>query len=206
MGLVTALVVLVGLPLSFPLFAITNILPGRWFAFSYPILSIVAAVALFTVISHIEYRRFGSITLLCLVVAIAFFMITNNISNMDSPIYASQLNERMVYTESEMAAGEWAVGSYDGRIITDYRYGDDVMGTQHAEKHLNMSYRMLGEEQSDSGLVIWRDILAERPALIISEGSLRLIVMGETFETDLAISHNLIYANNTSKMFLARGR
>ena len=82
---------------------------------------------------------------------------------MDSPVYAPYLNERLVYTESEMAAGQ-IMDVYDGPIICDARYGGALKMTYHLANV--MSCRMLDERCLNRSLVLWRDILSERPAVI----------------------------------------
>lgn len=198
-ALIIALVLLNVFALSFPVFGMRNIMNSRWYAFIYVILSVGAAVAIFTVVRSINYRKLASIVLVGIMFIIPFFMITNNVSNMDSPIYAAELNQRMVYTNSEMAIAEWAVEDYDGKIITDLQYGGCVLGTYLGRD--NVFYNMPNEKTLNSGLVIWRDVMAERPV----QAPCANIVLGEAFEHKLENSHNLIYSNNTSKAFLARG-
>jgi len=198
-ALITAVVLLTAFALSFPVFGIRNIAPYRWFAFIYVILSVVAAFAIFTVIPRINYRRLGSVILVGIIFGISFFMTTNSTSNLDSPIYAAELSQRMVYTSSEMAVATKVVEVYDGKIITDLQYGGRVLGTYLGRG--DVSSNMLSKETLNSGLVIWRDVMAERPV----QASHESVVLGEAFEQRLENSHNLVYSNNTSKAFLARG-
>lgn len=197
-SLIATLVVLFAAVFSFSLFGIRNILPGRWHVFIYIVLTIAAASAMLTVISRIGYHKLRGIALVCIVFGISFFMITNNNSNMDSPVYASEFNSRMVYTNSEMAVGEWVIEAYDGKVITDMQYGGRVLGTYMDRD--DVYYDMLDEEQLNNGMVIWRDVMAERPVRVLSE----YVVLGEAYELKLEGSHSLIYASNTSKAFLAR--
>jgi hypothetical protein len=198
-ALIVTVILLNVFALSFPVFGMRNIMNYRWFSFIYVILSVAAAVAILAVICRINYRKLGSIVLVCLVFGISFFMITNNESNMDSPIYAAELNQRMVYTNSEMAVAEWVTQTYDGRLITDLQYGSRVLGTYLGRE--NVAYNMPDEKTLNSGLVIWRDVMAERPV----QAPHANIVLGEAYEQRLEDSHSLIYANNDSKAFLARG-
>lgn len=119
---------------------------------------------------------------------------------MDSPFYAIELNQRMVYSDSEMAAAIRVTEVYDGKIITDNQYGSRVLGTHLGRDKLDHS--MQSEEILNSGLVIWRDVMAERPV----QAPRQNIVLGEALEQKLQSSHNLIYMNNTSQAFLARGK
>ena len=203
MGLIAALVVLIGLPLSFPLFGIANIEPTRWPAFYYVILCIPAAVGVLTVTNCIGYQKLRHLVLVCLMFAFSFLMITNSVSNTDSPVYAPYLNERLVYTDSEIAAGQ-IMGAYDGPIICDMRYAGALGRTYHPANV--RSSRMLGERRLNSSLVLWRDILSERPAVIDTPAKgIHLTVLGKAYEQKLESSHNLIYNNKDTKAFLPRG-
>ncbi|MFC1862140.1 hypothetical protein ACFLX6_02510 [Chloroflexota bacterium] len=199
-SLIVTLIILFAITLSFPLFGMRNIMPYRWFLFIYPILAIVTAQGMLIIMGRVGFNRLGSIILFCMVFAVSFFMITNNISNMDSPIYAAELNQRMVYTNSEMAIATRVIKVYDGVIITDLQYGNRVLGTHMGRG--NVSYNMPREETLNSGLVIWRNVMAERPVQAPREN----VVLGEAFEQRLKNSHSLIYSNNSSKAFLARGK
>ena len=129
-------------------------------------------------------------------------MITNSVSDTDSPVYAAYLNERLVYTESEMAAGE-IMEVYDGRIVTDGRYGGRLRLLSQGEK--SISNKMLDEGELNRSLVIWRDVLSERPAAIytLAKGT-HLTVLGKSYKQKLENSHNLIYSNKDTKVFLAK--
>ena len=197
---IATLIVLFAITFLFPLFGLKNILPGRWYPFIYLVLSVAAATAILTVIYRIGFSKLGNIILVCIVFAFSFFMITNDNSNMDSPIYASEFNSRLVYTNSEMLVGEWVTEAYDGKIITDAQYGDCVIRVYFSRPY-SVSFEMLDEEQLNSGLVIWRDVMADRPIRVPSG----YVVLGGAFEPKLEASHNLVYTNNTSKAFLARG-
>lgn len=213
-GLIAAIVVMIGLPLSFPVFGISNIEPTRWPAFYYVILSIPAAVSILTITNRIRYQALRGFVSASIIFGFSFLMITNSVSNADSPVYAAYLNERLVYTESEMAVAQWVISTYDGKIITDSRYGGTVMYREGGKRVYlkgtkNLSREMLNEEELNSGLVIWREALTERPAKVdIRQGGeiiVKLTVLGEGFEQKLETSHNLIYSNNRSKAFLATG-
>lgn len=202
-GLIAALVVMIGLPLSFPLFGIANIEPTRWPAFYYVILSIPAAVGVLAVTNCIGYQKLRHLVLVCLMFAFSFLMITNSVSNTDSPVYAPYLNERLVYTDAEIAAGQ-IMEVYDGPIICDGRYGSALGATYHPANA--MSCRMLDERHLNRSLLLWRDILSERPAAIYTPAKGRhFTVLGKTYEQKLESSHNRIYNNKDIRAFLPRG-
>ena len=197
-ALVVTLLLLTAVAFTFPVFGLRNILPYRWYAFIYVPLSIVSAYAILSVIRHVGHRKLQILVLACMVFATSFFMITNRISNMDSPVYAAELNQRVVYTDSEMAIAGHLVEVYDGRIIADFFYGNTVLGVYLTRS--GVSYDMNDRETVDSGVVVWRGVMAERPI----QTNHAIMVLGTAYEQNLAQSHNIIYINNASKAFLAK--
>lgn len=207
MGFIVTLILLLAIPFSFSAFGLRNVLPNRWFAFTYTILSVVAAVGIFAIIYHIHYHKLRNIILLCIALATSFFMITNSLSNTDSPVYAPELNTPLVYTNSELVMAETIVEVYDGKIIADLQYGQCILGIHLGRG--DVSCAMLSEEALNSGLVIWRDVMAERPVGVFT-GTETIkwysgTVVGEAFEQELENSHSLVYTNNTGRAYLARG-
>lgn len=184
----------------FPVLGMRNIMPYRWPAFIY--VSFVLFVGIgFTGFSSMLKSKHQKIAFVFIVLFItSFFMITNFVSDMDSPVYAPELNQRLVSTSSEMAAGKWAVEVYNGKIIADMQYGDCIVKIHFGGAYNVAQCYMRDEEVLNSGLVIWRDVMAERSVQIRET-----TVLGEDFELRLENSHNLIYASNTSEAFLARG-
>jgi hypothetical protein len=205
-GLVATWIGLIAIVFIFPLFNLDVIASSRWFPYIYVLLSIVGGVGLFTLISRISSFKFRNIILSGALGVLTFFMITNTIANVDSPIYNIENNRRLAYTTSEMAVGEWAVTNYDGKIVTCATYARQILAARLGAEYL-VYYNMLDEEQLESRLVIWRNIMEERPITlrVKSEGS-KYVVLGETYERNLASSHNLIYSSNSSKVFLAAGK
>ncbi len=203
LGLIAALVVLIGLPLSFPLFGISNIEPERWPAFYYVILSVPVATSILTVFDRITNRTLRNLFLSCLVFGFSFLMITNSVSNTDSPIYAEYLNEKLVFSPSEMAAAEF-VAVYEGGIVTDGRYGGLALLSQGLNTGL-ISDRMLDEGRVKDSLVIWRNALNKRPAQITAPNNRKALrVLGESYRQDLEKSHDLIYRNGDTEIFLPK--
>ena len=49
-------------------------------------------------------------------------MTTQKIANVDSPVYTPELNQRMVYTNAELALAKNAVELYDGAITVDRQF------------------------------------------------------------------------------------
>ena len=198
-ALATVVILLTAFALSFPVFGMRNILPYRWYAFIYVGLGTIAAVGILTIVEHLRNRGLGMAMLTITMLAVSFFGITDSQSNMDSPVYAEQLNQRMVYTDSELAlALSQVVNDYDGRILTDHQYRSRVL-----ETHLgmpNVSSDMLDDKAITSSLIIWRDTMATRPIQTPNTE----VILGYGYEQELRSSHDLIYVNMTGEIFLPR--
>lgn len=198
-ALVVVTILLTAFALSFPVFGMRNIMPYRWYAFIYVVLGAIAAVGVLTIVEHLRNRALSMVVLTITVFTISFLGITDNQSNMDSPVYSEQLNQRIVYTDSEMAlALSQVVNDYDGRILTDHQYGSRVLRTHLGMQ--NVSYDMQDDEAITSSLIIWRDIMATRP-IQLSDTE---VILGYGYEQEVSSSHDLIYVNTTGEIFLPR--
>lgn len=83
---------------------------------------------------------------------LAFFMITNSIVNIDSPIYAKEDTVRWAFTQSEMSAADWSFQKASG-ILTDYSYTAYTRSLQFRYEPQKAS--------SDDGLILIRDYILE---------------------------------------------
>ena len=106
---------------------------------------------------------------------------------MDSPVYAAELNERLVYTESEMEVASWFVKVYDGQIDTDLQYGSRVIETHPGRENVN--YNMLDGAVKNGDLVVWRDVMSERH---VQTPTGIMTILTEAYEQEMLSSHNLI--------------
>jgi hypothetical protein len=177
--LITVLLLLNAFALAFPLFGLRNIVPYRWFAFIYVILAIPAAFSILNAVYRIGYRKLAGGLLACLVFIISFFMTTDNMANMDSPVYASELNQRMMYSNSEVAAAEKATQIYNDYIVTDAQFGSRILATYLG--YNKVSFNMNREDFTSKGMVIWRDVMAGRPVGVADEE----LVLGQQYEQSL---------------------
>ncbi len=226
-GLVAALTAIIAIPFGSSAFGIGIIIPDRWLAFDYVALSVVAAVGIFIVISHRGYRWVGNISLICVVFAASFFMITDRTANMDSPVYTPELSYRMVYTNAEMAMAERVVEVFDGTIITDVQYSSSALrfylGRIHNRYHgmpnwvddRSTAWSEIESRRSTipaelreddvswrSGIVLWRDVMATTGV----QAPRYLGFLGADYEQKLDSTHHLVYTNGDGKAYLARER
>jgi len=195
-SLIAAVVLTTAFALVFPVFGIRNIMPYRWYAFIYVPLSIIASIGILLIVQNLSRFSLRNIALVLIVSILSFFMITNKFSNTDSPVYASELTQRLAYTESEIAAGGRIIDIYDGPKVVDERYGSVIH--RYFNKRVFATSAFLDSDTTNNSLVIWREVMAERPVSVKG----RDIVLGTAYEQQLELSHNLIYDNQAVKAFM----
>ncbi|MDD4723104.1 MAG: hypothetical protein PHR07_10220, partial [Acidaminococcaceae bacterium] len=198
-SLFIAATLLTAFTLIFPVFGISNNVPDRWFAFIYVIIGLAGATALLRLVMTNNKQWLARIILPATVFVLCFFMITNSQANKDSPVYSSHINERLVYTASEMAVGKWAVEHYDGKIVADLQYAHRIINTHFGKD--DVSYEMLNENTTLNNMVIWRDILETRPVQT-PRGVIQ--VVGDDYLESIENTHGAIYANSASKALYPR--
>ena len=59
---------------------------------------------------------------------------------------------------------------------------------------------MLDEEQVNRGMVLWREVMAERPVRVPPD----IVVLGNNFQQSLDYSHRLVYANGDGNAYLPK--
>lgn len=197
LALIAPVVLMTAFALVFPVFGLRNIMPYRWYAFIYVPLGILASFAVLYIIQSISRFNLRNITLVLIVSVLVFFMITNKFSNVDSPIYASNLTQRLVYSDSEIAAGKKVIDIYDGLIVVDLNYVWAILGF-HLGTTVPTSSNMQDDEVINNGLVIWREVMANTPVRVTGG----ITVLGTSYEHKLELFHDLIYSNNAVKVFL----
>jgi hypothetical protein len=101
------------------LFGISGIIPSRWLYFSEFIMVIPAAVGIFLICQPFRGSRKRIGLVVFLVTIISFLMITDSLSNIDSPIYSADLTVRYALKESEMQAMYKVATIYNGTVVVD---------------------------------------------------------------------------------------
>jgi hypothetical protein len=125
-GLTTALVLLMAFLIIVPqlliIFSVTELLPDRWFMFSYVIMSLIAVAGLFRIASIIPGNIMRISAILLIVLAGVFMMATSKDANADSPMMFNGAN-RTGYTQSELDVINTLCDIGGGRPTTDEYYG-----------------------------------------------------------------------------------
>ena len=69
-----------------------NIVPDRWPAFIYVIFVLFISIGFFKIISSMKHPKKQICFIFIILFVTSFFMITNNETNLDSPIYGEGCN------------------------------------------------------------------------------------------------------------------
>lgn len=219
----TALVFTVTVPFATSAFGITILVPARWLVFGYVALSVVAAFGALAIASRMRSHLLRSAFLVCVVFLASFLMITDRASNMDSPVYTPELDQRLVYTEAEMAVGEKAAEVFDGTIVADAQYGwcvmkvafqrlDDISyGMEAYVEDPELAWSLIergraAQENVPPGdgwrtaLVLWRDVMSTQGV----QAPRWVTVLGQEYKDELASTHHLVYTSGDGSAYLAR--
>ena len=132
-------------------------------------------------------------------------MITNSFTNLDSPIYGNDLNQKMVWTESEMKLFTSISNSYTDYIVSDlqtfrrpfetYLKRDKIAAYQTTpEGDLNWEY--MGDK-----LLIWRKSSLDTSVQVGGYRSPSMI-LGVDFKRYLDNNYSNIYDTGEAKAYL----
>lgn len=167
-SLIVCLTILLGITFVFPLFGIKNILPTRWFAFEYFILSPMAAFSIVYISSLINIKNMKKLFLIAVFFGFAFFMSTNTVSNVDSPLWMENDTLSTTYTLAEITGAETLL-QYSDNVSSDRMFTSLVINT-YLDGNTSNPYTVeeifgIGSIVFDTndGLYLWRDFMIERP-------------------------------------------
>ena len=203
-SLLTLLVVMIGLPLSFPLFAIANIQPTRWPAFYYLILGIPAATALLAYSMRLPRSVLRNAAVFVVTGTAVFLMATNSVSNPGSPFYTHAANEPTTYLASEEEVATF-LNAATGVVRAEGRLGSHLRNTFSLDppfsKHVD------APRGSDPFLLLWRERSAGRPVAVYSEESgYHLTVLPQRFPLEAAGENTVVYRSQQVHVFSSSSR
>jgi len=165
--LISLVLVLFFVRYAFPILGMRNIIPDRWPAFAFVCFALFVGFGVFCALSLLKTRR----SILCMIAMFffigSFFMITDEATNQDSPLYGEEVFLKLIWTESEMNMYTNVIRVYDGVIIADVQTDRRPFET-YLKNENSTSYRLLSSGEIDTnrfstGLVIWRKDSLTRP-------------------------------------------
>lgn len=201
LSLICMLLVLFFVFFVFPLMGMRNIVPYRWPAFIYTTFMLFAGITSFQITSITNNRYFKITFVLLLLSTFSFFMTTNSIANMDSPIYGENLNQELFWKNSEIILINNINNSYSGYIVSDLQTNERPFQT-YLKRTKSATYMTMSDGNIDwdffnEKIIIWRKTSISRP-LQLSGGSTYL-VLGQAFKDNLDNYFNCVYDTGCAK-------
>jgi len=206
-SLIFMLVVLFSIFFVFPVMGIRNVMPNRWPAFIYTTFVLFSGIGILRVVNVIGDRRYKAAFVSVLLILFSFFMITNSITDMDSPIYGKNLNQRMIWTESEIEIFTAINSSYDESIVTDLQTRENPFISylkrdedRVAEYPLTPSGDLDWEFMSDK-MLVWRKVSLDRPVQVYAFRNPDML-LGPSFKQYLDKNFDDIYDGGDVEVYL----
>ncbi len=160
-SLIICIILLLGITLVFPLFGLWNLLPNRWFAFEYFILSIMASFSIIKISQLFKMSDSKKIFIIITFASLTFLMSSSTISNLDSPIWLKESTISTSYTFKEMGGAE-TLSRYSNNLTSDSSYGNSVLGVYLGIN--NSTFRSDNDLfKLKNKIFIWRNYVLHRP-------------------------------------------
>ncbi len=191
--------------LLFMAFGMSNIVPARWWSFIFVIIVIFSSIGLFYSVQLIGNDCYKKVFTSLLLGIAMFFMITNNISNVDGALYTP--SSKLSWSESEMTLFSNMDEKYNGLIMADTQTAIRPFNT-YLKRYDCIPYPYIEEKEHlklnemQKGMVIWtRDSLYKK--VQISRGG-NFEVLGFQFENTLNKHFNCIQDNYNARSYLGQ--
>lgn len=169
---------------AFPIFNMRNIIPDRWPTFAFISFTLFIGIGIYCSMSPIRKNTHIIYAVAIFFFIGSFFMVTNGLTNNDSPLYGGEISPKIIWTESEMVMFGWVNTTYDGKIIADEHTRLRPFSTYF--KNLQaLPYKLLPDGTIDTqffstGLVIWRDNSINRPVVFSGGRRYTTLLLDET--------------------------
>ena len=159
--MITCSVLLLLITFGFPLFGMRNIMPGRWFAFMYFFLSILAAFALLKISSKTSKRNLRLIVCFVIISCLTLFMTISTVSNEDSPFWLQETTISTAYSTQE-GAGIETLANVSERVLLDSTSCSVITSIPHTAEWIRYSSEQQMASTPDT-VFLWRQSMLDRP-------------------------------------------
>lgn len=184
----------------FPVFGVKNLVPDRWPAFIYVFFVLFVGLGLIQLINIINKK--GQVLFLLLIIfTSSFFMITNSSTNRDSPIYGEEINEKLIWKESEITLFAKINKLYDGVIISDLQTIHRPFSTYLKREKINVLQANPDWNLINDEMFIWRETTLTSS---VYDRNNERIFLGRNFMEELEINLNKIYDTGGSRAYLGK--
>ena len=204
-SVIVMIIVLFFIFFAFPVMGLKNIVPYRWPAFIYATFVLFVGIGIFQVINSDRNKHYMAVFVLILLSTSSFFMITNSMANIDSPIYGKEFNQQMFWTESEMKLFTRINNSYGYYVITDSQTFIRPFNT-YLKRDKVTSYQMTTEGDINwdfigDKLIVWRKSSLTRSVQVQGHRNPK-ILLGMDFKRDLDNNYSNIFDTGEAKAYL----
>lgn len=193
---------------AFPIIGIRNILPNRWPAFIYVSLVIFSGKGLISISNFIDNTYYKYTFILLILFSSSFFMITAPSSDTDSPIYAKELNQRLIWTQSEMELFE-KINKLSSYMISTDVQTKEIIFENRLKRYRVLPYLLTANDGIDldytnNSLIIWRKISLLRPIQVDTPNGKRApeVLLGDKFKRNLDEKFSNVYDTGDAKAYI----
>lgn len=196
-AVIAAVALLSAISFLFPVFGMRNILPHRWFAFTWVLGAPLAAAGLVTICTSRRCRFLDHLMSGLIMGLLVFTMITAPPSNTDSPIGTGRITQRLTYLQSELSGATWLTLYTAGPVLSDLQFGGRVLGTHHDRPVVAL------ESNETSGLqapyYLWRCTTLEHPVQM-HDGT--QAILSATHVLEVTGEQSSVFADRTVTVFM----
>ena len=193
---------LIIVPYLFMAFQLRNILPDRWFIFSYVPISFFFIIGLLKVSDLFKNKRFALLFTIIIILTSVFFMTTNSLSNDESPLLFNGAT-RSGYTQSEINAISTIFNMIPLDPTTDDIYGFIIPKIVGYENYENYALK-----ENNNEIFIQRNYYLNKPewndkyiSKIRNHEEIGEVVISEYITKNRIDKNPIIYNNGNVKAY-----
>ena len=208
-SIVTAVIILYLFVYGIPVFAIRNMLPGRWLAPLSVFLVMLASAYILKSISLIKYNSNKGFAIFSIVFIFSVFTMIIALANIDNPLYITEgSSTRSQFKYNEIYAVTTINDVYNGTIKTDCSYLSGIF-RQIAIKSIvkakafDIDYVAHSAQEEKGTMIILRRCALKEPIRI--PGSENQLLPKEFFDRFESTNYDLTYNNGEVSGYLSRG-
>lgn len=156
-------------------FGLLGLLPGRWYQILQVLTVIQSAIGIILIHALISPKKRKIIISIFLII-FGFFMITNPISNFDTPIYSKNTTSRLALTNSEILSFNCIESITDNNTLIVDQFPSYYLGYIKKIRTKDLSPYLLNKDfyKIKSGLILIRQEIIIRPFGAYEEGIINI--------------------------------
>ena len=163
-SIITCVTLLLSITFAFPFFGIRNIIPDRWFIFEYFFLSMMTSFALMEILKRIRNPKTIKVFIMTFFFLFCFLMVSNTVSNTDSPLWLKNSTPSIFFTENEMKGFD-TLSKYSSNMTSDYQFGRTTLEIKLGLKNRTIFNQDQIYSENDT-IFLWRKYTLNRPVRV----------------------------------------